>query len=118
MTKRTYDLDTAADILNTSKEALRKRIQRGSIEAKKDNKGHWQVIIDDLVKEARQDKGQDMSGPLLEHLQKENERLWQQINQQSIIIYNLSEGVKLLEAGNKQPWYKKMFTREKGGPED
>jgi hypothetical protein len=120
MTKRTYDLDTAADILNTSKEALRKRIQRGNIEARKDDRGHWQVIIDDLVKEARQDKGQDMSGPLIEQLKTENEFLRQQLHQQNVIIFNLSEGIKLLEPPkhDRQPWYQKMFSGKKGGPED
>ena len=46
-TKRTVDLDTASTLLNIKKAALRKRIQRGSIEAVKDRAGKWQVVIDD-----------------------------------------------------------------------
>jgi regulator of replication initiation timing len=54
MTKRIVYLDEAADILGLSKEALRKRISRGSIKANKDAAGKWQVVIED--------EGQDVEG--------------------------------------------------------
>lgn len=47
MTKRIVYLDEAADILGLSKDALRKRVKRGSIKATKDAAGRWQVIIED-----------------------------------------------------------------------
>ncbi len=54
MTKRIVYLDEAADILGLSKEALRKRISRGSIKANKDAAGRWQVVLED--------EGQDVEG--------------------------------------------------------
>jgi predicted ArsR family transcriptional regulator len=54
MTKRIVYLDEAADILGLSKEALRKRISRGSIKANKDAAGKWQVVLED--------EGQDVEG--------------------------------------------------------
>ena len=44
-TKRTVSLDKAAAILGVSKEALRKRISRQTLEAKKNSAGHWEIDI-------------------------------------------------------------------------
>ncbi len=115
MTKKTYDLDGAARALGISKEALRKRLRRGSIEATKDKAGRWQVFLEEEPGEEGQDNGGDVSGQLVQQLKSENDFLRQQLHQQSIIIYNLSEGIKLLEAPkNKRPWYKRIFNKEGG----
>jgi hypothetical protein len=114
MTKKTLDLDAAAQALGISKEALRKRIKRGSIEAKKNKAGRWQVIIDDSIKDKGQDGAQDASSPLIEQLKSENAFLRQQLHQQSIIIYNLSESVKLLEGPkDRRPFWKRIFKRNR-----
>jgi hypothetical protein len=115
MTKKTHDLDAAARILGISKEALRKRLRRGTIEAKKDKAGRWQVVLDEGAGDKGQDGGGDVSGQLVQQLKSENDFLRQQLHQQSIIIYNLSEGIKLLEAPkSKRPWYKNIFSKEGG----
>jgi excisionase family DNA binding protein len=114
MTKRTVTVDEAAGILGISKEALRKRIKRGSIRAIKDRAGRWQVEVDETGRTSGQDRGQDVSSPLIKQLKSENEFLRQQLHQQSIIIYNLSESIKLLEAPKEEEkagrsWLQKLF---------
>ena len=116
MTKRTVGLDEAAGILGISKEALRKRVKRGSIEAVKDQAGRWQVKVDEKKgRTGGQDTGGDASRTLIDQLRSENEFLRQQLHQQSVIIYNLSESVKRLEAPKRDPWWKRFF---KGGESD
>ena len=108
MAGKWHDLDTAADILGITSDAVRKRINRGSLEGTKES-GRWQVFIEDKRPD---NSGQipDVSDQLIEQLKKENEFLRQQINQQSIIIYNLSEGVKRLEAPKPSIW-QRIFNR-------
>ncbi len=117
LTVKTVGIDDAAQILGISKEALRKRINRGSIKAKKDRKGHWQITLNDTG----QDKGQDnqwTSNQLIEHLKQENDRLWQELSRKDVIIMNLTESVKLLGPGKqeKQTILQRLFNR--GGNDD
>ena len=107
------DLDTAAEYYGISRDAMRKRIKRGKVDAVKES-GHYYVFIPDSKAE---NSGQqaDNPGQLIDQLKSENEFLRQQIHQQSIIIYNLSESVKLLEAPKRDPWWKRFF---KGGESD
>ncbi len=58
-TTRTVNLDAAADILGISKEAIRKRIQRGTLDAEKDSSGRWQVRLSETDRTTDQDNGQD-----------------------------------------------------------
>lgn len=58
MTKRIVYIDEASDILGLSREAIRKRIKRGSIKAKKDADGRWQVIIEDTDQDTTTGHGQ------------------------------------------------------------
>ncbi len=111
MTKQTVGLDAAARMMGISKEALRKRIKRGTVQARKDAAGRWQVTVD---QDTGRDTGGDAGGPLIDQLKSENEFLRQQLHQQSIIIYNLSETVKLLEAPaeGKKSWWKRLFGKE------
>jgi len=110
MTKKTVGIDEAAGILGLSKEALRKRIKRGSIEAVKDQAGRWQVTVE----ATGQATSPDASRTLIDQLRSENEFLRQQLHQQSIIIYNLSESVNLLEAPARRPWWRRIFKRRNG----
>ena len=93
--KRVVGIDEASRVLGISKEAIRKRISRGSLEASKDNNGHWQVTLYDTG----HDTGQDMSSDtrtLLDHLKEENKRLWDELQRKDIVIMNLSENIKML----------------------
>jgi len=42
-----YSLREASELLGVSPEALRKRIKRGTIKAKKDKRGNWRVFINE-----------------------------------------------------------------------
>jgi hypothetical protein len=117
MAVKTVGIDEASQILGLSKEALRKRINRGSIDAKKDKDGRWLVTVNDTG----QDRGKDTAGTdnqLLEHLQRENDRLWQELSRKDAIIMNLTESVKLLGPGrqDKQTFFQRLFNR--GGNDD
>jgi hypothetical protein len=117
MAVKTVGIDEASQILGLSKEALRKRINRGSIDAKKDKDGRWLVTVNDTGT----DRVKDTAGTdnlLLEHLQRENERLWQELSRKDAIIMNLTESVKLLGPGrqDKQTFFQRLFNR--GGNDD
>ena len=106
------DLDTAATFYGISQDAVRKRIKRGKVDAIRES-GRWYVFIPDNESENTGQK-QDNSGQLVQQLKSENEFLRQQLHQQSVIIYNLSESVKLLKAPKREPWWRKLFKREGG----
>jgi len=127
MTKRTVDLDTAATILNIKKDTLRKRIQRGNIEAVKDRAGKWQVVLDDDIyserdqgqdkkdktRDTSQDKKDNVNNLLIDQLKSEVEYLRQENYRKDSIIMELTKKVPLLEAPQDRglPWYRKIFNR-------
>ncbi len=103
MAGKWHDLDKAADMIGISSDAVRKRITRGTLEGKKES-GRWKVFIED--------NRPDETGQLVKQLQSENEFLRQQLHQQSVIIFNLSEGIKLLEAPKQPPGlWQRIFNR-------
>jgi len=118
--KKVVSIGEASKLLRVSKEAIRKRIARGSIEAEKDDNGHWQVTVYDIGQDTGRDTGQGVGGDtraLIEHLQRENEQLWQELYRKDTIIMNLSENVKLLSAPPKrQTFLQRLFGR--GGNSD
>ena len=65
MTKRIVYIDAAADILGLSQEALRKRIQRGSIKATKDERGRWLITLPDDVQDESGGRGQAKKDDLI-----------------------------------------------------
>jgi hypothetical protein len=115
-TKRTVGVDEAAGILGISKEALRKRIKRGTIEAVKDTAGKWQVILEDKGQDKGPDSGQDGSGTaastdkddLIAHLKGEIEFMRQEMHRKDVIIMNLSDGIKQLEAPKKRTFWERL----------
>lgn len=122
-TKRTVGVDEAARILGISKEALRKRIKRGTVGAVKDAAGKWRVILEDKGPDNGQDGGQDTSGTpyrtaqddLIEHLKSEIEFMRQELHRKDVIIMSLSDGIKQLEA----PKRRTFWDRFRGGdPEE
>ncbi len=88
-------ISEASKLLGVSKEAIRKRIARGSIEASKGDDGHWQVTVYNTGKDTGQGVGDDTRA-LLDHLKEENKRLWDENSRKDIIIMNLSENIKML----------------------
>ncbi len=119
MTKRTVSLDEAAEVLGLSKDAVRKRIQRGSLEARKNEAGRWQVLLDEEAWDNVQDKQdkawdnvQDTTIALLEQLRSENAFLRQELYRKDHIILNLTEGIKLLEAPKQPSLWQRLFGRE------
>ena len=118
MAMRTVGIDEASQILGISKEALRKRINRGSIEAKKDKAGRWQITLNDTGQDSRQDTASPHNQQLIEHLQRENDRLWQELSRKDAIIMNLTESVKLLGPGKqeKKTFFQRLFNQ--GGKDE
>ncbi|GEM_PF-3173184 len=47
MPSKDYSKKEAADLLGTTPDAIQKRIKRNKIEAYKNEKGHWRVVLDD-----------------------------------------------------------------------
>jgi predicted RNase H-like nuclease (RuvC/YqgF family) len=114
---RTVGIDEASGIMGISKEALRKRILRGSIDAKKDDAGYWRITLNDTGQDTGQDKQGHDARALIEQLQRENENLWQELYRKDTIIMNLTESVKLLGPGTKKPsLLQRVFNR--GGDQD
>lgn len=120
MTRTGHDLDAAAAVLGISKEALRKRIKRGSIEATKDNAGRWQVYIEDTRPDAGEDTRPDnvqdavldayrttldAQNRHIEFLQKELERRGDEIYRKDRIILDLTQKIPQLEAPKEPTVY-------------
>lgn len=113
-------LDKAADILGISSDAVRKRIKRGTLEGYKES-GRWYVYV---VDNRPDNSGQvpDTVQALTEHietLKRENARLertnlFLQKNQEQLnVILAMKENrILQLEAPERRPWYKRLFSRE------
>jgi len=113
MTKRTVGIDEAARIMSISKEALRKRIARGTVEAYKDAAGHYQVTIDDKGQDTR--KAEYMT--LVDALQSEIEFLRQELERKDRLLLESFQQVKQLQAAPEKkprPWWQKLFGKEDG----
>ncbi len=114
MAKKTVSIDEASYMLGLSKEAIRKRIGRGSLPATKDEFGRWQVEVEDTNKDGSPPGRQDVSRALIEQLQKENDFLKKQLYEQNVIMLRLAENVKLLEAPKqqRQSLWARLFDRK------
>ena len=123
MNRKAVDLDTAADIIGISSDAVRKRIKRGSLEGYKES-GRWMVYIPD----SRPDNsGQipDTVQALREHiesLKKENARQQRTIdayqkNQEQInyILALKEKKIIELEAPKENASFlRRLFSKSKG----
>ena len=112
MTRRKVDLDEAAGMLKLSKDAVRKRIQRGTIAAERDLKGKWWVTIED--------EQPDVDRTQTAILQKENEmlkeqleELREQLNRRDRLLWEAMQKIPQLEAPQEQQpsWWKRLFRR-------
>ena len=121
MTKRLYDLDTASQHLGISKEAIRKRIQRGTLEAAKDGEGRWRVYLDmteqDKSKDNGEDVGRDASGRLVQQMQREIDFLRAELERKDHILMSLTNKIPQLEqpkhpeahSDQGEGFFKKLF---------
>ena len=82
----TMKIAEAAEVLSITRDAVRKRIHRGTLEAEKVD-GEWLVTLPDsgqdaggTVKDNGQDAGKTERDTLVAYLQAENERLWRELN--------------------------------------
>jgi hypothetical protein len=122
MIERTVSIAEAAHILGTSTEALRKRIKRGTVKARKNGDGQWLVVLDgteswgnvqedskDIVHDSMPDVHSE-SSPLEEalrdevtFLREEISFLHEEVGRLDSIIMALTQNVKLLETSKHRP---------------
>jgi len=112
--KPTTGLDEAAKILGISKEALRKRIKRGTIEASKDKSGHWQVFLNEQARTNVQDKADETDGrgqdAVIAMMQEQIKFLRMELERKDTILMALMQKVPRLEAP-KKGFIEKLFTK-------
>lgn len=90
-----YGLDKASELLNISKDALRKRIRRKTIDAEKNEHGEWVVFLEANRTDTVQDK---VDNQLIEIFK-------QQLESKDIQIANLqkqNENMQILMLGLQQ----------------
>lgn len=90
-----YGLDEASKLLNISKDALRKRIRRKTIDAEKNERGEWVVFLEANRTDTVQDK---VDNQLIEIFR-------QQLESKDIQIANLqkqNENMQILMLGLQQ----------------
>ena len=109
MTKRIVYLDEAADILGLSKEAIRKRIKRDSIKAKKDADGRWQVIIEDTDQDTTTGHGQATKDAYIRSLEErvselkqERDYLRQDVEYFKVLTMQKEQKILQLEDGRQK----------------
>jgi len=123
MAERTVEIGEAAKVLGISTEAVRKRIKRGSLKARKNGDGQWLVILDEarFAAAARGNGGDGVqanaagvattmnlvrSSAAIEEtlrnevdvLREEVTFLREEISRLDTIIMSLTQSIKLLEA--------------------
>ena len=107
MTKRLVYVEEAADILGLSKEAIRKRIKRGTIDAKKDAGGKWLIAIEDDVEDAGEASGQAKKDLTVQILLDQVEDLKRERDYYR--NYFLNQNQKLLQPG--RTFWQRIFKR-------
>ena len=122
MTKRTVGLDEASKLLGISKDALRKRAARGTIDAEKGAHGRWLIVLDNDLDE-RPDNGLDTDRTLLNAMEKEIEYLRRENERKDHIIMSLVQRVPQLGGARDDdvqdddvqektvPWWRRLWRR-------
>ena len=82
----TMKIAEAAEVLGITRDAVRKRIHRGTLPAEKMD-GEWVVALPDsgqdaggTVKDSGQDTGKTERDALVDYLRSENDRLWRELD--------------------------------------
>jgi len=110
MTKRLVNIEQASDILGLSKEAIRKRIKRGTIDAKKDALGKWLIAIEDDVEDTVQYSRQAEKDMMVKVLLEQVEDLKRERDYYR--NYFLNQNRKLLQPG--RTWWQRILDRDGG----
>src|SRR5690554_249614 len=108
--KKSYTVAETAELLNVSRDAIRKRIARGTLEADKNLDETWNVYLteDDLPQEPQPAVGDTEQDTLIKVLRERIEGLERQIEQMQDIINQQAEAARrqdtiLLNLTNKLP---------------
>ena len=116
-TKRTVSPNEAAAILGISKDAVRKRIKRGTLDAFKDSSGRWQINLSDNDRTIGQDESADktddkadMSGRV-QALQDEISFLRKELERKDQLMAMLMQRVPQLEAPKQAGFFSKIFKK-------
>lgn len=118
---RTMTIETAAAVLGISKEAVRKRIQRGTLEAVKDATGRWQITLDDTGRTDGQDTGQDDPGRVqansdaVQAMRDEIIFLRKELERRDQLMAMLMQRVPQLEAPKQTGFFTRLFKRSHQG---
>lgn len=133
MTEKTIEIGDAARALGISTEAVRKRIKRGSLKARKNADGQWQVIVDEERMAALdREYGPEVtpvdaaaaaaslslvrtSAAIEEALRDEIAFLRDQVSCLQTVILNLTQHVRLPEAPRQEQarprWWQRLKAR-------
>jgi len=115
---REYDISDAAQLLNISKEATRKRISRKTLKAKKKN-NRWIVYLDD--KDVNQYVGQDERGhiqdakdQIISMQQEQIEFLKEEMRKKDIIIMSQLERIpkQLAAPGERKGIFNRILRKK------
>ena len=111
MTKRIVYMDDAADILGLSKDAIRKRIKRGTIEASKDAAGRWMVTIPDGPGDSGYGQVLPERDAVIQLLHDQIDQLKDERDLLRELLLRREERILQLEAPkqDRRPWWKRIF---------
>ena len=90
-----HNISQASSLLGISKDALRKRIKRGNIDAEKDNNGQWVVYLDFNIGVDGLDKSLD--NDLDNDLDKQDNKQADNFNGYKLLIEQLKKNNEFLE---------------------
>lgn len=111
----------AAEVLGISPEAVRKRIARGTLEAKKQDGETWTVYLDDVPTDRTTDRTEDESHfwKLINDQKQEIERLRQELEREKARVDMLIERIppqlpapeQASTKGERLPWWQRLFRK-------
>lgn len=116
-----YTVAEAAEALGITRDAVRKRISRGTMEAEKGEDGSWIVFLDDGAqgKTDGQDNDDSHYWELINDQRQEIERLRQELQQKDEWITKLIERIppqlpapepEPEQQPERRPWWKRIFS--------
>jgi hypothetical protein len=101
-------LTEAAKVLGITREAARKRVQRGTLHGWKEN-GCWIIELDDTADAVEDDQGGQVA-EIVGVLRDENKRLWDELQRKDSIIMALTQKIQALPEptlkNTNHPWWK------------
>ncbi len=113
-----YTVEQAADILGISKDAVRKRIARDTLEATKGEDGTWTVFLDSGAEDKTDDQDSHF-WELIQDQRQEIDRLRQELQQKDEWITKLIERIppqlpapepEPEQQPERRPWWKRIFS--------